>query len=148
MAKWSSFWPVFFMAATSHLGCRPRPLHVSVLLAGLRYLGLSLRPASLLAPFIRWPFIASFTSDGVSRYLTNNALSCLIPDFSLCFRASALASSSRIWRSMTFNDAICGIRFLLDCGFALPPIPHVAILVANAKPRYLLITRRFCAALS
>ena len=45
IAKLSNGLPVSFIAASNHFGRRPRPLQVSCLFAGLRYFGLSLRPA-------------------------------------------------------------------------------------------------------
>src|SRR5262249_47602625 len=116
IAKCSIFLPVCFIAAISHFGFKPRPLQVSDLLAGVRNFGSNLPPATAdrRLPFRPLPFRplkALSTSAGDSRYFFITTRSCFSPGFSAVLMASALACSSLIFRSMTFNDAVRAIDF-------------------------------------
>lgn len=78
MRRSSGFFP-FFTRAAIQSGMRPRPVHVSERFSGLRYFGLTLRPAkALLSVRPRRPSNAIFMSSGPRRYLTRTARSCRI----------------------------------------------------------------------
>lgn len=103
MRKSSRFLPDL-SATTIQRGRLPRPVQVSDVFDGFRYLGLILVP--MRRECLRaLPFSATFTSAGDSLNLVTTALSCLIPGFSLRASASAFTSKMRIFARIVFRDS-------------------------------------------